>query len=83
MIKIIPLLWETDAVLGVEVINNTPLWQNPNFKIPIKRDWLNKGINAIVDFLDPMRNVLPVNEFYSIYVGQNKPFGIKHYYFQN
>ena len=30
----------------------------PKFKIPIKRDWLNKGFNTIADFLDSMRNVI-------------------------
>ena len=50
MIKSIALLWETEALLGQDVINNAPLWLNPNFKIPIKKEWLAKGIHTIADF---------------------------------
>ena len=46
--------FEIEAVLGQDVKNNSPLWMNPNLKILIKREWLNKGINTIADFLGPM-----------------------------
>ena len=56
-------IWETDAVVGQDVMNNTPLWLNQTLKLPIKSDWLNQGINTIADYLGPMRNVIPMNEF--------------------
>ena len=65
MIKSVVLLWETEAVLGPDVINNTTLWMNPSIKIPIKREWLNKGINTIANFLGPIRYVIPMSELIS------------------
>ena len=30
------VLWDSNAFLEVEVINNTPLWQNPALEVPAK-----------------------------------------------
>ena len=54
VIKSSSYLWQTDAVLSHEVINNTPLWLNPNLEIPIKREWFQRGINTIADLMGPM-----------------------------
>ena len=55
--------FEKDAVLGQDLKNNSPLWMNPNLRILIKREWLNKGINTIAYFLGPMRCIIPMSEF--------------------
>ena len=56
-------LWQTDAVLCHEVINNTPLWLNPKLEIPTKREWLQNGINTIADLMGPMYQILPMEKF--------------------
>ena len=45
------------------MINNTPLWLNPNLEIPTKREWLQNGINTIADLIGPMYQILPMEKF--------------------
>ena len=58
VIRSLQMLWKSEAV-----ILNTPLWLNSNFEMPIKRDWLKKGINSIADFLGIMKVPLTIEEF--------------------
>ena len=55
VIKSTQMLWQSNAVSDREVICNTPLWLHDSFKLPIKREWNDKGINSIADFLGPTK----------------------------
>ena len=57
------MLWQSEAVFDREVICNTPLWLHESFKLPIIREWLNKGINSIADFLGPTKVTLTMEQF--------------------
>ena len=57
------MLWQSNAVSDREVICNTPLWLHDSFKLPIKREWNEKGINSIADFLGPTKTTLSMKEF--------------------
>ena len=57
------MLWQYNAVSDREVICNTPLWLHDSFKLPIKREWNEKGINSIADFLGPTKTTLSMEEF--------------------
>ena len=48
-------------------IKNTPIWLNPTFSIPIKRQWFKKGITTIADFLGDMNVILPMDVFMKRY----------------
>ena len=61
------MLWKSEAVMDKEVILNTPLWLHNKFEIPIKRDWLKKGINSIADFLGIMKVPMTMEEFTNRY----------------
>ena len=63
VIRSLQMLWRSEAVKDKEVILNTPLWLNSNFEIPLKRDWLKRGINSIADFLGIMKVPLTMEEF--------------------
>ena len=57
----------SDAVLDKDAILNMQIWYNPNFELPLRRDWLEKGIPMIVDLLAPMRTVLPIDDLPTLY----------------
>ena len=65
VIKSVQMLWNSEAVLHKDVICNTPLWLHNFFKLPIKRDWLRRGINSIADFLGPNNTTITIEEFTS------------------
>ena len=67
VIRSLQMLWRSEAVKDKEVILNTPLWLNSSFEIQLKRDWLNKGINSIADFLGVMKVPLSMEEFTTKY----------------
>ena len=67
VIKSTQMLWKSEAVMEKEAICNTPLWLHSSFEIPIKRDWFNKGINSIADFLGIMKVPISMEEFTSRY----------------
>ena len=47
VIKSTQMLCQSEAVFDKEAMCNTPLWLHNYFQLPIKRDWLDKGINSI------------------------------------
>ena len=49
--------------MGQDLTKNTPIWLNPILSIPINRDWFNKGISTVVDFLGTMNVIMPMGEF--------------------
>ena len=57
------MLWQSNAIYDREVICNTPLWLHDSFKTPIKREWLDRGINSIADFLGPTKVTLTMDQF--------------------
>ena len=63
VIKSTQMLWQSNAINDREVICNTPLWLHESFKTPIKREWLDRGINSIADFLGPTKVTLTMDEF--------------------
>ena len=63
VIKSTQMLWQSNAVSDREVICNTPLWLHEAFKLPIKREWIDKGINSIADFLGPTKVTLTMDQF--------------------
>ena len=63
VIKSTQMLWQSNAIYDREVICNTPLWLHDSFKIPIKREWLDRGINSIADFLGPTKVTLTMDQF--------------------
>ena len=63
VIKSTQMLWQSNAINDREVICNTPLWLHESFKTPIKREWLDKGINSIADFLGPTKVTLTMDQF--------------------
>ena len=62
-IKSTQMLWQSNAIFDREVICNTPLWLHDSFKLPIKREWIEKGINSIADFLSPTKTTLTMENF--------------------
>ena len=62
VIKSTQMLWQSNAIFDREVICNTPLWLHDSFKLPIKREWIEKGINSIADFLSPTKTTLTMEE---------------------
>ena len=63
VIKSTQMLWQSNAIFDREVICNTPLWLHDAFKLPIKREWIEKGINSIADFLSPTKTTLTMENF--------------------
>ena len=63
VIKSTQMLWQSNAINDRDVICNTPLWLHESFKTPIKREWLDRGINSIADFLGPTKVTLTMDEF--------------------
>ena len=48
-------------------IKNTPIWLNPTFAFPIKRQWFSKGITMVSDFLGVMNVIMPIDLFMETY----------------
>ena len=45
-------LWKSSIVYDKTVINEIPLWYNPNLRLQIRKDWKDKGVMVISDLLD-------------------------------
>ena len=54
------LLWKSNIFYDKSVIKETPLWFNPNLRLPIRRDWKEKGIMVTSDLLDYLTVPLPL-----------------------
>ena len=61
------MLWNSEAVLHKEAICNTPIWLHNFFELPIKRDWLRRGINPIADCIGSMKIPVSIEKFTSHY----------------
>ena len=67
VIKRLHQFWQSEAPYHKSFLKFTPIWLNPNFSIQIKREWMNKGILTIGDFLGTMNVPLTMNEFTTRY----------------
>ena len=65
VLRSLEYFWKTDAILNEDFIKNTPIWLNPNFSIPINKNWFNHGVTSIADFLGTMNVILPMEDFMS------------------
>ena len=54
-------------LLSQRIFLYTPLWYNHTLQIPIKREWLNKGVFTIWDVVNQMRFPLELKEFEALY----------------
>ena len=55
--------WKSDAKLNKDFIKNTPIWLNPDFSIPINKNWFKHGVSTISDFLGDRNVILPMDDF--------------------
>ena len=60
-------LWNSDAMTEKPFIKNTPIWLNPTFAFPIKKQWFSKGITMVSDFLGVMNVIMPIDLFMETY----------------
>ena len=67
IIESLALLWKSEAMKEKSVIKNTPIWLNPTFSFPIKKQWFKKGITMVSDFLGVMNVVMPIDTFMETY----------------
>ena len=51
-IRGVDALFKTDIVTLMDIIHETPLWFNPNFRIDLKKTVYDKGIRKINDRVD-------------------------------
>ena len=63
VIQSLQIFWNSEAPFHKNFIKFTPIWFNPIFSIPIKKDWLKKGISTVADFLGIMNVPLSMEEF--------------------
>ena len=67
VIKSLQHFWQIEASLNKIFIKFTPIWLNLAFAIQIKREWQNRGISTIADFLGTMNVPLTMMEFTNKY----------------
>ena len=67
IIESLALLWKSEAMEEKSFIKNTPIWLNPTFSFPIKKQWFKKGIKMVSDFLGVMNVVMPIDTFMETY----------------
>ena len=67
IIESLALLWKSEAMKEKSFIKNTPIWLNPTFSFPIKKQWFKKGITMVSDFLGVMNVVMPIDTFMETY----------------
>ena len=67
VIKSLYIFWQSDAPYHNHLIKFTPIWLNPYVDIPIKQEWIVKGISTIADFLGTMNVPLTMLEFTTKY----------------
>ena len=60
-------LWTDLKIVIPENVLLTPLWYNDSLQLPIKKEWLLKGITNISDILDVNLKPLLLHDFSSIY----------------
>ena len=48
------------------------MWLNSTFSLPIKTEWLSKGISTTAFFLAPIRNIIPMEEFIETFKAKTK-----------
>ena len=61
------LLWTDLKIVIPENVLLTPLWYNDSLQLPIKKEWLSKGITNISDILDINIKPLLLHDFISMY----------------
>ena len=61
------LLWTDLKIVIPENVLLTPLWYNDSLQLPIKKEWLWKGITNVSDILDNNLKPLLLHDFISIY----------------
>ena len=61
------MLWADNRILTTGNIILTPLWYNGTLQIPIKREWLEKGINTVWDIIDCNRQPMTMEVFKKTY----------------
>ena len=67
VLKSSKILWKSNFALEKSVIMETPMWLNPTFKLHIRRDWKEKGILVISDFIDHLRTPFTMESFMKTY----------------
>ena len=67
VIKSTQMLCQSEAVFDKEAICSTPLWLHSSFAIPIKKEWVDKSIHSIADFLGRMKVPFSMESFTELY----------------
>ena len=57
------LLFKSDICININHICATPLWYNSRLRLPLKHNWLNKGISIIGDILTEDCNIMSLEDF--------------------
>ena len=61
------LLWTDLKIITPENVLLTPLWYTDSLQLPIKREWLAKGITHISDILDRNLQPMSLKDFETVY----------------
>ena len=71
VLSCLKLLWTDLKIVIPENVLLTPLWYNDSLQLPIKKEWLSKGITHISDILDINLQPLSLHDFNSMYGVKN------------
>ena len=67
VIDSLKILWNYNFALDRSIILETPLWLNPVFKLQINREWKEKGIMVISDFIEYSKKLYSMADFIARY----------------
>ena len=67
VLKSLKILWTRNTTEKISNVFMTPIWYNDTLRIPLKHEWLKKGIIVIADLLDDNCNFLSLKDFQLIY----------------
>ena len=67
VLKSIKILGAKEDFVHNENLLLTPLWHNPDLRLQIKREWLEKGIYSVWDLLDYDRKPYSMKDFESMF----------------
>ena len=63
VLKSLKALWKKKIVSGISSVFLTPIWYNDVLRLPLKPEWLKKGITIIADLLDENCKFLSLETF--------------------
>ena len=67
MLTSLDLLWSESKIIIPDNILFTPLWYNDVLQIPIRREWLARGVTTIWDLIGSNRQPMVLEEFENTY----------------